>query len=42
MRKYGKSYLLLGVADGKPLDQPLDLSVLSRGQLQFITVLKHR
>lgn len=41
MRKYGKSYLLLGVADGKPLDQPLDLSVLSRGQLQFITVLKH-
>lgn len=41
MRKYGKAYLLLGMADGKPLDQPLDLSVLSRGQLQFITVLKH-
>ncbi|RGD93378.1 DUF1073 domain-containing protein [Acinetobacter sp. SWAC57] len=41
MRKYGKAYLLLGMADGKSLDQPLDLSLLSRGQLQFITVLKH-
>lgn len=40
MRKYGRSYLLLGVADGKSLDQPLDLNILRRGQLQFITVLK--
>lgn len=42
MRKYGKSYLLLGVADGQPLDQPCDLKALRRGQLQFITVLKHK
>lgn len=41
MRKYGKSYLLLGVADGQTLDQPLDRNALRRGQLQFITVLKH-
>lgn len=41
MRKYGKAYLLLGMADGKPLDQPLDLSLMGRSQLQFITVLKH-
>lgn len=41
MRKYGKSYLLLGVADGQSLDQPLDRNALRRGQLQFITVLKH-
>ena len=41
MRKYGKSYLLLGVADGQTLDQPLDRNTLRRGQLQFITVLKH-
>lgn len=41
MRKYGKSYLLLGVADGQSLDQPLDRNALRRAQLQFITVLKH-
>lgn len=40
MRLYGKSYLLLGVADGKALDQPLDLTTLRRGEFQFITVLK--
>lgn len=41
MRKYGRSYLLLGIADGQSLDQPLDRNALRRGQMQFITVLKH-
>lgn len=40
MRKNGKSYLLLGIADGQSLDQPCDLNALKRGQLQFVTVLK--
>lgn len=41
MRKYGRSYLLLGIADGQSLDQSLDRNALRRGQMQFITVLKH-
>ena len=40
-RLYGKAYLLIGVADGKHLDQPFQYENMQRGQLQFFSVLKH-
>lgn len=39
-RLYGVAYLFLGVADGKPLDQPFDLNTMKQGSLKFFTVLK--
>lgn len=39
-RLHGVSYLLFGIADGLPLDQPFDAAKLRQGGLQFVTVLK--
>ncbi|MDH0032020.1 MULTISPECIES: DUF1073 domain-containing protein [unclassified Acinetobacter] len=39
-RVYGRAYLVFGVADGLPLDQPFEADKLQVGGLQFITVLK--
>lgn len=36
----GRSYLVLGIADNLPLDQPFELDKLRPGGLQFLTVLK--
>lgn len=39
-RLYGRAYLVFGLADGLPLDQPFELEKLRQGGLQFFTVLK--
>lgn len=39
-RLHGRSYLVLGIADNLPLDQPFELDKLRPGGLQFLTVLK--
>lgn len=41
-RLYGEVYILLGTADGKALDQPLELNKLGRGRLEFFTVIKKK
>ncbi|WP_151965462.1 DUF1073 domain-containing protein [Acinetobacter soli] len=41
-RLYGVVYILLGTADGSNLDQPLDISKLGTGRLEFFTVLKKK
>lgn len=41
-RLYGEVYILLGTADGKALDQPLELSKLGQGRLEFFTVIKKK
>lgn len=39
-RLYGRAYLVFGLADGLPLDQPFEIEKLRQGGLQFFTVLK--
>lgn len=39
-RLYGRAYLIFGLADGQPLDQPFEIEKLRQGGLQFFTVLK--
>ncbi|WP_312057660.1 DUF1073 domain-containing protein [Acinetobacter courvalinii] len=39
-RLHGRSYLVLGIADNLPLDQPFELDKLRPSGLQFLTVLK--
>ena len=41
-RLYGVVYILLGTADGAALDQPLDISKLGQGRLEFFTVVKKK
>ena len=41
-RLYGEAYILLGTTDGNNLDQPLDISRLGIGRLEFFTVLKKK
>ena len=41
-RLYGVVYILLGTADGGNLDQPLDISKLGQGRLEFFTVVKKK
>lgn len=41
-RLYGEVYILLGTADGKALDQPLELNKLGQGRLEFFTVIKKK
>lgn len=41
-RLYGVVYILLGTADGAALDQPLDISKLGLGRLEFFTVIKKK
>ena len=35
---YGEAYVLLGTTDGSGLNQPLDISKLGQGRLEFFTV----
>ena len=39
-RLYGRAYLVFGLADGLPLDQPFEIEKLRQGGLQFFTVIK--
>lgn len=39
-RLYGRAYLVFGLADDLPLDQPFEIEKLRQGGLQFFTVLK--
>lgn len=41
-RLYGEAYILLGTTDGSDLDQPLDITKLGIGRLDFFTVLKKK
>lgn len=41
-RLYGEAYILLGTADGASLDQPLDITKLGKGRLEFFTVIKKK
>lgn len=41
-RLYGEAYILLGTADGATLDQPLDITKLGVGRLEFFTVIKKK
>ena len=41
-RLYGEAYILLGTADGATLDQPLDMTKLGVGRLEFFTVIKKK